>query len=71
MKYGDILIGESGRRFLFRSIGRKNPTLFSVHQIKKDGRPQAQIKTVEAASVTSTKTNFFDELEPIPQEATG
>jgi len=59
VKYGDILKGASGRRFLFKNVGRKNPALLSVHQLKKDGRPQAQTKTIEAASVTSTGQNFF------------
>ena len=59
MKYGDILKGASGRRFLFKNIGRRDPSLLSVHQLKKDGRPQAQVKTIEAASVTPTGENFF------------
>jgi len=59
MKYGDILRGESGRQFLFKNVSRKNPALLSVHQLKKDGRPQSQLKTIEAASVKPTGTNFF------------
>jgi len=59
MKYGDILKGASGRRFLFKNVSRKYPGLLSVHQIKKDGRPQAEVKTIEAASVVQTGQNFF------------